>query len=153
MLNDISKTVRIKRVPVLSSIMLYKDSKSIAEALLDDDFSNNTLASLASIFLVRSKARRRYLLNLYQPNISYRNLRRVALALDNQGYMYDEGIYEVMRSKEKCRCHECSLEKPYDKDKKESQKKNYVPCEKTKKVVVKQPRTYPERIFFEERQR
>lgn len=89
--NDILEIANpiFKRVVNLSTLTHFKDPKSIAEALLDKDFSDSGLTLIAKAFQEEDTVRREQMLAIIQKNTKVWNTEKVERALDDKGYMYE----------------------------------------------------------------
>lgn len=115
----------------LPSIIYYKDSESVAKALLDDDFCNKTLTIIARVVLETDEKMKEEHLKILQHRCKGEDLEKVALAMDDKGYMYDTCPYMkkiiMPRLYENCkeRYHLCA--KPVQKQPKRQIVKKTVP--------------------------
>ncbi len=89
----------------LTSIVKYKDPKSVAEALLDDDFTNKTLALIAQAVLKEDKKERNQTLTALQNYCTLTDLKKVKAALDDKGYMYNICTGAPILARQRCRVH------------------------------------------------
>ena len=107
----------------LPSIIRYKDAKSLADALLDNDFTDrcNTLRLIANVVLNTHGRVRQNKLEKLQRVCKPSVLQMVAWALDDKGYMYDTRL-PVTKEWERLRahCHETA-------DKQQPQKQEKIP--------------------------
>ena len=136
-----------KEIVYLPTLTNYKDPKSIAEALLDEDFSNKTLASIANAFLHPNKKLRACFLNFFQHRCTSDDFKRIALALDDKGYMYQTQGYRV-KERERELTYYDDTENCNQKDKKEyflSEKWNNYP---DKPLSPKRKKEIPHRHPF-----
>lgn len=133
----VDATTVVERVPVcrpvvnLSTLENYKDRKSIAEALMDDDFSSPVLAKIAEAIQQEDPKERKRALLFMQYKSCYLDLKRVQQALDDKGYMYDtkNQIIGWKDARALARCFARRIKTPDKKDNKE--KKTTEPKGKT----------------------
>ncbi|MBO7333164.1 MAG: hypothetical protein J6U64_05840 [Alphaproteobacteria bacterium] len=73
----------------LQTLTKYKDPESVIEALSDEDFKTKFSRIIVQALRTEDAEIRRKQLHIIQKNMSKTELKKIELALDYQGYMYD----------------------------------------------------------------
>ncbi len=110
-----------KQYPYLLSLTRYKDADEVISALSDENFRTPFLRAVATAIKYRKNRKVRAWLCRAQYMASPQWLEKVALAMDDKGYMYDTVMLgqrkELYHEQCRRRVHneQTALEKPSDK--------------------------------------